>query len=94
MRNYINKIVSNLSATFDVTTKGGWSARKLSAFVVMVCIVVAHAAWLKRCFITDDFSLLSEILIIDYSFVVTVLGITTWQYLKEEKPKSKNNEID
>ena len=73
------KILSSLD---DNTT--GLSARKLSAFAIMVCIVLAHAAWIKKCFMLDDFSLLTTVLPIDYAFIATLLGLTTYSKIKSK----------
>lgn len=74
MKNILNKLISSL----DNHTKG-YSARKLSAFAVMLCVIAAHIKWLS----IGDFSLLGEILIIDYGFVAALLGMTTYQNIKQ-----------
>ena len=83
MKELFRKIVASL----DTVTKDGFSARKLSAFVIMCMIVLAHAAWLKKAFLENDFSLLAEVLMIDYSFVSLLLGLTTYEAIKNGKEK-------
>ncbi len=77
MKDFINKLISSL----DVHTKG-FSARKLTAFGVMICVIAAHIKWLSLA----DFSLLGEILLIDYTFVAALLGMTTYQSIKTNSP--------
>lgn len=81
MKNILNKLVSSL----DNHTKG-YSARKLSAFAVMLCVIAAHIKWLSL----GDFSLLGEILIIDYGFVAALLGMTTYSTLKARDTTVQN----
>jgi hypothetical protein len=76
MKNILNKLISSL----DTHTKG-FSARKLTAFCVMICVIAAHIKWLSLA----DFSLLGEILMIDYAFVAALLGMTTYQNIKSSK---------
>jgi hypothetical protein len=82
----MKKIIEYFMSAFDTHSKGA-SARKVSAFSIMLCIVVAHAAWIKKCFMENDFSLLTTVLTIDYAFVGGLLGLTTY-----EKIKMKDNE--
>jgi hypothetical protein len=77
MKDILNKLISSL----DTHTKG-FSARKLTAFGVMICVIAAHIKWLSLA----DFSLLGEILMIDYAFVAALLGMTTYQNIKTNSP--------
>ena len=56
----------------------GFSSRKLTAFTIISCIVAAHIKWLCM----GDFSLIGEVLIIDYGFVAALFGMTTYSGLK------------
>jgi hypothetical protein len=76
MKKYLDKLISSL----DTHTKG-FSARKLTAFVIIICVIVAHIKWLSLA----DFSLLGEILMIDYAFVAALLGMTTYQKIKQNE---------
>jgi len=78
MKEFINKILS----AFDNHSKG-FSARKLSAFTIVVCVFVAHIAYIKNCFINNDFKSLESILIIDYGFISTMLGLTVYESIKK-----------
>lgn len=79
MKQFFQKIQSALD-----THSKGFSARKLSAFAIMMCVIAAHVAWLKNAFAKDDFSLLEGVLIIDYGFIATLLGLTTYESIKKK----------
>lgn len=68
----------------------GYSARKLSAFIIMLCISVAHFSWLRNSFLNNDYSLLSEVLIIDFGFVSVALGLTTYEQVAKWKNPKKD----
>ncbi len=56
----------------------------------MLCVIFAHLEWLEHCFVTEDFSLLTTVLAIDYGFIATLLGLTTYSKMKGDetnKPK-------
>ena len=77
MKQILIDFKNNLSGSFKFE-KGGYSARKLTSATIILMVVVAHIIWLKHCFVHEDFSLLSEVLIIDYGFVAALLGMTTY----------------
>ena len=79
----MKELFIKLQSAFDTHSKG-FSARKLSAFTIVLCVFVAHIAWIKSAFIKEDFSLLEGILIIDYSFIGGLLGLTTYESLKKQ----------
>jgi hypothetical protein len=75
------------------TDKPGFSSRKLTAFVVIFCVIAIHFVWLKRAMMTDNFMYLESILIADYAFVSALLGMTTYQTIKKkENPPSASDE--
>jgi len=76
----ISEIFEKLISSFDVSKKG-FSARKLSAFTVVVLVVVVHLKWIK----SDRWEYLAEILALDYMFVLSLFGLTTWQGNKEKE---------
>jgi hypothetical protein len=77
MKQILIDFKNNLSGSFKFD-KGGYSARKLTSATIILMVVIAHIIWLKHCFTKEDFSLLSEVLIIDYGFVAALLGMTTY----------------
>jgi len=85
MKEFINKIISSL----DNHSKG-FSARKLSALVIIICVIAAHVKWLSL----GDLTMLGEILMIDYGFISVCLGLTTFESIKKkDEPKQDNNAV-
>lgn len=80
---------NNLSGSLKFG-QGGYSARKITSLFVMLMVLTAHIVWIKHCFVKSDFSLLSEVLIIDYGFVAALLGMTT--YSQNIQAKANKNE--
>lgn len=81
MVSFILDIFNKLISSFDVTTKGGFSARKLSAFagiIISLFITYKHV----------DQTTLSTILLIWLGFVSICLGLVTFEQLM----KLKNND--
>lgn len=74
MKELIQKTLSALD-----THSVGFSARKLSAFVVIVCCIAAHIKWMAL----GDFSQLTTVLTIDYGFIGLCLGLTTFESIKK-----------
>lgn len=69
------------------------SARKLSSFVTMILIVFVHIWWLRHAYLREDFNLLAEILIIDFSATGAFLGLKTWEDVMKHKHKKENTNI-
>lgn len=67
------------------------SARKLSAFWVIVLITFVHILWLGYAFKNEKFELIPEILFIDFGFVAAALGMTTYENIKKMKDESKES---
>lgn len=91
-----HQIIQKLLSAFDTHSKG-FSARKLSAFAIMACVVLMHVVWLKYAFRTEKFDLLEGILLIDYAFIGTCLGMTTYETVKKlntKKDETPENNID
>jgi hypothetical protein len=75
MKELINKILAGLD-----THSQGFSARKMSAFVVVVCVIAAHVKWITLGDLTD----LGTVLTIDYAFISALLGLTTYEAIKKD----------
>ncbi len=75
-------MIKKLLASLD-NTNNGYSARKLTAFVIASLVVLAHLKWLNL----GDLTQLGEVLIIDYTFISALFGMTTYQKLKSNEPK-------
>ena len=80
---------NNLSGSLKFG-QGGYSARKITSLFVMLMVLVAHIIWIKHCYQKSDFSLLSEVLIIDYGFVAALLGMTTYSQNLQSKTKKED----
>lgn len=79
MKDFINKILSALD-----THSQGFSARKLSAFIIIIMVIVSHVKW----FASDKWEYLGEVLALDFGFISVCLGLTTYQAIKEKsEPK-------
>lgn len=76
----MKNILTKLLASLDTHTKG-FSARKLTAFIIVACCVAAHVKWLS----IGDLTMLGELLIIDYTFIAACLGMTTYESIKTKK---------
>lgn len=87
----MKELFIKLQSAFDTHSKG-FSARKLTAFTIVLCVFVGHIAWIKNAFVKDDFSLFEGVLIIDYGFISTLLGMTTYESIK--KGKNEGNPTD
>ena len=74
MKQLITKLLSGL----DTHTKG-FSARKMSAFIIILCVIIAHIKWITL----GDLSELDNVLIIDYGFISLCLGMTTYESIKK-----------
>ena len=77
------KIIDNLIKSFT-TEKGGFAARKLTAFALMILIAYSHFKYV-------DLTNVVEVLIIDLSGVLLCLGLVTASNIIELK-NGKNNE--
>jgi hypothetical protein len=82
----VKEIVSKILSSLDNHSKG-YSARKLSALVIIICVISAHIKWITL----GDFSQLEMVLTIDYAFISTMLGLTTYQAIKTKDEKPTDN---
>lgn len=76
----MNKIIEKLLGSFT-TNEGGWSARKLTAFVFSALTAIIEITWL----ISGEWVYLGEVLTINVAFIGALLGLTTWEYVKKNK---------
>lgn len=76
------KVIDNLIKSFT-TERGGFAARKLTAFALMVCVAYIHLKYV-------DLSIAVEVLIIDLSAVLLCLGLVTASNLIELKNGKKD----
>ena len=88
----MNTLIQKFVGSFDTVTKNALSARKLTAFIIMVCVVYGHYIYYNHCESKEDFSIYDTILIIDYVAVGFLLGLITFQNILELK-NGKNTSI-
>jgi len=81
MKDFFNKVISAL----DTHSKSGFSARKLSALVVIILVIITHIKWFK----SDHWEYLGEVLLLDYGFISLCLGMTTYEAIKKNANESK-----
>jgi hypothetical protein len=84
----MKQILQKLIDSFDTTTKG-FSSRKLTAFIIVSCVIAAHVKWLS----IGDLTQLGEVFIIDYTFIAALFGMTTYSGIKSRKEDTTNSEI-
>jgi hypothetical protein len=78
----MKKIFDNILNSFNNHEKG-YSSRKLTAFVIVLLVIIAHIKWLAL----GDFTHLEMVLTIDYSFIAALFGMTTYHSIKSAKIK-------
>jgi hypothetical protein len=77
-------IITKILGALDTHSTGVFSARKLSAFVIICCVIVLHVKW----FNSDRWEYLGEVLALDFGFVSVCLGMTTYESIKKSaEPK-------
>lgn len=76
----------------DNITDWAFSARKLTALAIMICVLIGHGFYYKHCYIKDDFVLFDTILTIDYIAVGFFLGLVTIANIIELKNGNKPKE--
>ena len=79
-------IIENILKSFS-TEKGGYAARKLTAFALMICIAYIHFKFV-------DITIAVEVLIVDLSGVLLCLGLVTASNILELRNGPKNNKQD
>jgi hypothetical protein len=85
MKKFIIDIVKNLLGSLNNKANEGFSARKLTAFTFMACIVYMHYIW----GLNNNFSV--EILICDIVGVSFFLGLITFDQIIKLKNNGSDN---
>ena len=89
MKQKIIEIFNKLIGSLD-THPGGFSGRKMTALFIMVLAAKAHMEWLEYANSSKDYSLFTEVLIIDFAMVLLCLGIVTIEQIIKFKTENKN----
>ena len=80
----LKEIFNNCLGALD-STSGGYSARKLSAFIMIVMVIILHIKWFR----SDRWEYIGEVLGFDLTFILVCLGLATWQIIKEKNELPK-----
>lgn len=80
MKKKLKDIFENILNSLK-TGKEGFSARKLSALVIIVMVVILHIKWFR----SDRWEYIGEVLGFDFMFILCCLGLATWQAVKEKQ---------
>jgi hypothetical protein len=101
--NYIGKLVKNtwianfVENLFNILNnkKIGYSAKKVTAIVILVCVVIMHVCYCKFALANADFSLFATILGVDFATILTLFGINEYNKVQINKSQKtdKDNEI-
>jgi hypothetical protein len=78
----MKKFLSDLLDSFKIG-ETGLSSRKLTAFVIVILVIIIHTKWLM----TGNLSQLEMVLTIDYAFISALFGMTTFTSLKSFNSK-------
>ena len=90
IKDKIIEIYKGLIGSLDNKKNSGFSARKITVLVVVVCIIFIHVSWLKHAFLRENYEFIIEILSIDSLFVLLLLGIVTIEQVSKLKNGNKN----
>lgn len=82
----------NASDSLKDPATGKWSPKICTAFMASLVIFVAHLVWLKSAFITNNFSQLENILLIDYGYLTVAYGLRTAEKMQAKKIDGAPNE--
>lgn len=86
MKDIVSNLYNNFLGSLDNQKHKGFSGRKLSAFALIIVVIIVHVKWITL----GDFSQLEMVLTIDYSFIAVLFGLTTYSSIKE-KPNETDN---
>lgn len=84
MKKILTDLYEGIKGSLD-TTESGFSARKLTGFAIVACIIAAHIKWLTL----GDLGNLEMVLTIDYGFIAALFGMTTYSAIKSKTSDSQ-----
>lgn len=80
MKELINpSIFDRFLGSLDNEKNKGFSGRKMTAFALVCVVIAVHIKWLAL----GDLGNLEMVLTIDYAFIASLFGMTTYQSMKE-----------
>lgn len=80
IKEYGQKIFDKFLGSLDNQKNQGFSGRKMTAFALVAVVIAIHIKWMAL----GDLKAMENILIIDYSFISALFGMTTYQSMKEK----------
>ena len=83
----MKEIIDNILKSFN-TKREGYSSRKLTAFVIVLLVIIIHVKWLMLGNLTQ----LEMVLSIDYAFIAALFGMTTYHSLKSNGGKEEKKD--
>jgi len=66
----MKQVIQNLLNSLN-NDKSGYSGKKLTIISVVACIIAAHIKWIAM----GDFTQLTTVLTIDFTFILTLFGV-------------------
>ena len=87
MKKLLIDIKNGILGSFSNDAKG-FSGKKMVIFVICICVVLAHVKWLAL----KDFTQLTTVLTIDYTFICTLFGINVVDKVKNPTKENSNPE--
>jgi hypothetical protein len=82
----MKEIYQNILKSFN-TKREGFSSRKLTAFVIILLVIIVHIKWITL----GDLNDIGTVLTIDYGFVAALFGMTTYHSIKTNGGKDDTN---
>ena len=76
----MKELISNILNSFN-NEANGFSGKKLSAFSIIICVLVAHGKWITL----GNFDQLEMVLTIDFGFIATMFGINEYGKIKSKE---------
>lgn len=81
----MKELYTKILGSFDNEPRG-FSSKKLTAFILVAVVVAVHIKWM----VLGNFSQLEMVLTIDYTFIASLFGMTTYQAIKSQ-PKTNTS---
>lgn len=95
----VRALFKKLEFTFKTTiawfknsleSEGKADAKKITALVLVLAVLIVEASWLKHSYQNDDYSLMLEVLTCNFSFTAICLGLrTTEKVMGTKNPETK-----
>ncbi len=84
----MKELYKNIVDSFSNEPRG-FSSKKLTAFAIVVAVLAVHIKWIAL----GEFTQLEMVLTIDYAFIASLFGMTTYQSMKSQ-PKTTTSTVE